>query len=168
MASQKTCLPPKVFGNPEILILGSLPGQKSLETQIYYANRGNRFWPMIAHIYGEEKPADSEQMDVFLERHRIALWDVYESVIRDGSSDSSMKNTVPNDIYGFLKKHPTIKRVLVAGKKAQMGFEKLNIQTAYFPVPSTSGANALFDENKWREAIKNKKGEEMYYENMDY
>lgn len=150
---QKKCLPPKVFDAPRILILGSLPGQKSLETQLYYANRGNRFWPMVTNIYGEERPTSTEQMDHLLTKHRIALWDVYASVFRDGSSDSSMKNTVTNDIAGFLKEHPTIEKVLVAGKKAQNGYEKLNIKAAYFPVPSTSGANARFDESKWREAL---------------
>lgn len=150
---EKVCLPPKVFGWPETLILGSLPGQKSLETQKYYANRRNRFWSMMAKLYGEEKPESTEEMDVFLEKHHIALWDVFESVTRIGSSDDSIKNESPNDIKRFLREHPTIKRILVAGKKAQIGFEKYNKDIRYVPVPSTSGANARFDENVWKSAL---------------
>lgn len=158
MGNEQHGLDPIVFDDSEILILGSLPGRKSIETGMYFANRGNRFWSMMARFYGEAKPESKEQMADFLERHRIALWDVYKSAVRKGSSDESMTDSKYNDIVGFRKNHPTIKKILVAGKKAQQGFEEHNKgiknKIEYFPVPSTSGANAHFDENKWREAIK--------------
>lgn len=154
MGNEQHGLDPIVFDDSEILILGSLPGRKSIETGMYFANRGNRFWSMMARLYGEEKPEIKEQMNGFLKRHHIALWDVYKSAVREGSSDESMTDSKYNNFIEFLKNHPTIKKILVAGKKAQQGFEEHNKGIDYIPVPSTSGANAHFDENKWREAIK--------------
>lgn len=155
MGNEQHGLDPIVFDDSEILILGSLPGIASLKAQQYYAKPGNRFWPMIAKIYGEETPAP-EQREDFLKRNKIALWDVYESVVREGSSDAKIVKSVSNNIADFLSKHKTIKKILVAGKKAQQGFEEHNKCIKYIPVPSTSGANAHFDENKWREAIEYK------------
>ncbi|MBR3299895.1 MAG: DNA-deoxyinosine glycosylase [Clostridia bacterium] len=146
-------LEPIVFDNSEILILGSLPGKKSFDEGMYFANRGNRFWKMIAGFYGEELPKDKCQMVSFLERHHIALWDVYESAVRRLSSDESMKKYKLNDILGFISDHPSITKVLVAGKKAQAGLKEHNENIAFIPVPSTSGANAHFDENEWYRAI---------------
>lgn len=149
-------LAPIVYDDSEILILGSFPGIASLKAQQYYAKPGNRFWPMIARIYGEATPTP-EQRDDFLKRNKIALWDVYESVVREGSSDAKIEKSVPNNIADFLDKHKTIKKILVAGKKAQQGFEEHNKGIIYIPVPSTSGANAHFDESKWCEAIEKEK-----------
>lgn len=153
MRNEQHGLDPIVFDNSEILILGSLPSKKSIETSTYFANRGNRFWLMMARLYGEENPESKDQINDFLKRHRIALWDVYKSAIREGSSDESMTNSKYNDIADFFDKHKTIKKILVAGKKAQQGFKEHNKGIGFIPVPSTSGANAHFDENEWREAI---------------
>ena len=35
---------PIIFQDSKYLILGTLPGKKSLETKFYYADRGNCFW----------------------------------------------------------------------------------------------------------------------------
>ena len=37
---------PIIFQDSKYLILGTLPGKKSLETKFYYADRGNCFWPV--------------------------------------------------------------------------------------------------------------------------
>ena len=149
-------LDPIVSDDSEILILGSFPGLVSLREQMYYANRGNRFWPMISEFYSEEKPTTTDQKKKFLKKHKIALWDVYKSVVRQGSMDIKIEKGEPNRIDEFLKKHQTIDKIIVAGKKAQKDFEINNNGVEFIPVPSTSGRNAHFGEfekNKWKKAL---------------
>ncbi len=155
---RKEGLPAKVFADPEILILGTFPGEESLKTGEYYANKKNRFWSVLAEIYGEPKPETNEQKDSLLKWHHIALWDLFKSVDREKSLDKSIKACVTNDIAGFLKEHPTIKAILIAGQKAYKEFKKrktkkkeesLQIDIPYEYVPSTSGANTKFDKKKW-------------------
>ena len=40
----------------EILILGSFPSIKSREQHFYYGHPRNRFWGMLADIFGEKEP----------------------------------------------------------------------------------------------------------------
>lgn len=160
---RKEGLPPKVFADPEILILGTFPGEESLKTGEYYANKRNRFWSVLAEIYGEPKQETTEQKDGLLERHHIALWDLFKSVNRESSLDKGIKSGVTNRIAEFLKKYPTIKIILIAGQKAYKEFEKrkakrkeenLQIDIPYKYVPSTSGANTRFDKCKWIDALR--------------
>ena len=46
---------PSIDINSEILILGSMPGVKSLEEQQYYAHPQNRFWKVMGCICNEPK-----------------------------------------------------------------------------------------------------------------
>ncbi|MBO4468424.1 MAG: DNA-deoxyinosine glycosylase [Clostridia bacterium] len=151
--NQQFGLDPIVFKDSEILILGSLPSRKSIDVGLYFANQGNRFWPMMARFFDEEVPHSRDEMDSFLKRHHFALWDVYKSAVRKLSSDSSMSDLRYNDIDHFLNEHPNIKRILVAGKKAQAGFVEHCGNIAFIPVPSTSGVNATFNEAVWYDAI---------------
>ena len=49
---------PVADGNCTVLVLGSFPSVKSREIGFYYGHPRNRFWPMLARVYGEELPAD--------------------------------------------------------------------------------------------------------------
>ena len=161
---RKEGLPPKVFDDPEILILGTFPGEESLKTGEYYANKRNRFWSVLAEIYGEPKPETKEQKDSLLKRHHIALWDVFKSVDRENSLDKNIKAGVTNNIAGFLKEYPTIKTILIAGKKAYKESKRrkaendknLQIVVPYKYVPSTSGANVRLNKSDWEKEIKAK------------
>ena len=42
----KQCFPPVVDQHTRLLVLGSLPGDKSLALQEYYGHRQNRFWDL--------------------------------------------------------------------------------------------------------------------------
>lgn len=128
----------------KILILGSFPSVKSREQGFYYGHPMNRFWKLLAALYGEETPGDILQKKAFLKKHRIALWDVIESCEIAGSSDSSIGDVVVNDV-GRVLKEAKIKTVYTNGKKAESLYRKyVEPVTGMKAVglPSTSPANA--------------------------
>lgn len=88
--------------NSEILILGSFPSVKSREAAFFYAHPANRFWRVMAHICHVNVPESIEDKTNMLLLNHFAVWDVIHSCEIIGSSDSSIKNVVPNDIRGIL------------------------------------------------------------------
>ena len=108
-----------------ILILGSFPSVKSRESAFFYGHPQNRFWKIMAAIFNEEVPVTVEQKKVLLLKHRIAVWDVIASCEIEGSSDSSIRNVVPNDIEWILQQAP-IKRICLNGGTAYRMFQKYN------------------------------------------
>jgi len=107
-----------------ILILGSLPGDESLEAEQYYANPGNHFWRILSKIYQVSVEQDYESRLVFLSDRGIALWDVLQSAKRYGSRDSAIKSPVVNDLEDFIRKHPQITAIGLNGTKASKEFKK--------------------------------------------
>ena len=51
---RKRCFDPVTNQQTRLLILGSLPGEKSLEQQEYYANKQNRFWMLMSAVLGQD------------------------------------------------------------------------------------------------------------------
>lgn len=145
---------PSIDYNSEILVLGSMPGVKSLEEQQYYAHPQNRFWKVMAHIC---KTPDLHNADYLkklntLLKNRIALWDTIKSCTREGSLDSNILNEIPNDIKNLLKKYPKIKTICLNGNKSFSAFKKYNSellnQYTCYKLPSTSPANAKYSLDK--------------------
>ncbi len=141
---------PSIDANSKVLILGSMPGVKSLEEQQYYAHPQNRFWKVLGRICNTDnlqELAYSQKLTILLQ-NGIALWDTIESCKREGSLDSDIQNEIPNDIKNLLKKYPNIKTICLNGNKSYSAFKK------YFPdllqkyncykMPSTSPANARY------------------------
>lgn len=147
----------------KILILGSFPSVKSRETMFFYAHPANRFWRVTAGVFGVETPQTVEEKTAMLLDNHIALWDVIHSCEIIGSSDSSIKNVVPNDIRMILE-NSAVTRIFTNGKKAEALYNKyIRPQTgmACCVLPSTSPANAAWSEDKltayWSAALKNDK-----------
>ena len=149
---------PIIYSNTKILVLGSLPGKKSLELREYYGHPRNRLWKILAHLTGNEIPKNYERKKEFLFKNNIGLWDLAHSAYRQGSLDSNIKKENPNDIEDLLESYETIKVIGFNGKKSEKMFykyftEKLGIK--YVPLPSTSPANMAinFEEmcSRWSE-----------------
>jgi len=133
-----------------VLILGSFPSIKSFEDNFYYAHPQNQFWKILAAVYDEAAPKSIEEKTTFLQKHKIALWDMVQSCERENSLDSNLKNIKVNDIEGFLKEHSTIKKVCFTGKTSQKFYDKnfshLDIPTHYLPSSSPAYRAMKFEE----------------------
>ena len=148
--------PPIINENSKILILGSIPGVKSLEMQQYYAHPQNKFWKLICEIFNEEFTTNYQQRIEILEKHHIALWDVIDTCERKGSLDSEIRNEEANKIEELLQNFPNIKAIFCNGQKSHKNLQKILGKKFRLPIivlPSTSPAYAglsYFDKlNLW-------------------
>lgn len=129
--------------NSRVLILGTMPSPASRAAGFYYAHPQNRFWPVLAAVYGESVPADDGARRALILSHGLALWDVLKSCDIAGASDASIQNAVPNDIPALLVK-THIGRVLCTGQTAAKLYRRLVEEKTGLPcmaLPSTSPAN---------------------------
>ncbi len=138
---------PITAADATILILGTMPGTKSLEIQQYYGHPQNNFWRFMFEILNEDFSKDYDARKALLIKNKIALWDVLQYCERIGSLDSAIKNEITNDFEQFLKQHPTIKTIFFNGQKAATFFKKHvslknNKDYNLITLPSTSPANA--------------------------
>ncbi|MBQ4572666.1 MAG: DNA-deoxyinosine glycosylase [Clostridia bacterium] len=136
--------PPLYDKDSKILILGSFPSVKSREQMFFYGHPQNRFWKVISSVLGAETPTTIEEKRSFLLSNNIALWDVIASCDITGSSDSSIKNVVANDLTEILDS-ADIKQIFVNGKTAEKYYNKYirdKINRNAICLPSTSPANA--------------------------
>ena len=136
--------------NSKKLILGSFPSVKSREEGFFYAHTQNRFWKVLANIFGEEIPKTIEEKKALLLRRGIALYDVVFSCEITGSSDASMKNVVPADLKAIVE-NSKIKKVFVNGKTAEKYYIKYSensLGIKCVTLPSTSPANAAYSLEK--------------------
>lgn len=142
--------------NSKILILGSFPSVRSREEGFFYGHKQNRFWKVVSAVFEEEVPKTIPQKKAFLLRNHIALWDVIHSCDITGSSDSSIKNVVANDLSIILE-HSGIRKIFVNGKTAEKYYIKYSEKDTHIKaicLPSTSPANAAFSVDRLAEAWK--------------
>lgn len=138
--------PPVFDENSRVLILGSFPSVKSREVSFYYGNPQNRFWRVLAALFGGDVPSTVEEKRAFLLSRGIALWDVIASCDIVGSDDSSIKNALPNDVKSLVAK-TRVERVFTNGGTAHRLYRahlerEVGIEAA--ALPSTSPANASY------------------------
>lgn len=130
--------------NSKILILGSFPSEASRAAGFYYGHPRNRFWRVLSYAVGKPAPSDKDGKIRFLLDSNIALWDVIASCTVTGSSDSSIRDVVPNDITPILRS-ADIKAVYLNGRLANRLFEKyIKCDLPHYCLPSTSPANAAY------------------------
>lgn len=149
-------IPPLFNANSETLILGSFPSVKSREAAFFYGHPQNRFWSVIAAVFGEEKPLTVEEKKKLVLDNKLALWDVIASCEIEGSADSTIKNVTANDL-SIIINNSKVKKIFVNGKTAEKyyikyTFPKTGIKAVC--LPSTSPANAAWSFEKLVEAWK--------------
>lgn len=152
-------IPPLFDENSIILILGSFPSVKSRESGFFYGHPQNRFWKVLSFIFDEEVPKTVEEKRSMLLRNHVALWDVIASCDITGSSDSSIKNVIPNDVKSIINLSK-VQKIYVNGKKAKLLYDKYlekEIGMSAVCLPSTSPANASWNlerlQKEWKRLL---------------
>ncbi len=159
--------PPIAAARAHVLVLGSMPGVRSLEAGQYYAHPRNVFWPIVAAVLGFDPAAAYGTRVRALKAHGVALWDVLRRCDRDGSLDSAIVagSIRVNDFRGFLARHRRVETVLCNGGTAFTKFERLvrpDLEAAGREVrvvrlPSTSPAYAGMSRERkleiWRREL---------------
>ncbi len=138
----------------EVLILGSLPSVKSREQNFFYGHPQNRFWPLLAALFGERPPKTVEEKRALALRHRVALWDVIYSCDIVGSSDSSIRSVVPTEFRPILE-GSNVKRIFCNGRTSGLYYKKYQEKTLQIGaevLPSTSPANAAWTMERLMDA----------------
>ncbi len=143
---------PHVAPDTRLLILGSLPGARSLAERRYYAHPTNQFWrllgavidqPLAEWAYGERLAA--------LRQAKIGLWDVIRSAERRTSNDAHIRRADPHDLAALVSTLPDLRMIaLNGGKAAAIGRRQLPTlaNIALVDLPSSSAAHTIGYEAK--------------------
>ena len=147
----------------QILILGSMPGIKSLDEQQYYAHPRNAFWPIMQSLFSIDLNAIYEQRLQQMKSRGLGLWDVYAECERPGSLDSSInvQSIRFNPIVELLTDYPSIHTLACNGGAAhkavlkylkQQVFDISNIQILALPSTSPAYAAMRFEQKleRWQ------------------
>ncbi len=156
---------PIAAADARVLILGSLPGKRSLEEQQYYAQPRNAFWKIMGDLFNAGPEVPYLERTKRLSQQSIALWDVVASAERPGSLDASIvgASVVVNNFLNLFRACPRIALVCFNGAKAAELYESRVLPTLgeeytqirYERMPSTSPAHAAmrYEEKLARWAI---------------
>ena len=142
--------PPVAAADARVLVLGSMPGQASLDAQEYYAHRQNAFWRIMGELFGAGPELPYAQRLERLTAVGIALWDVIGACQRPGSLDADIvaASVQANDFAAFFAVHRSIERVFLNGGAAEHAFRRHVLpglpagSLALQRLPSTSPAHA--------------------------
>lgn len=142
--------PPVANPDARVLVLGSMPGERSLRAGEYYAHERNAFWRIMGDLLGAGPALPYVRRLEILKAAGVALWDVISACERYGSLDSDIvgSSVQPNDFSAFFAVHRSIDRVFFNGSAAEASFlrhvlpdlpdSKLRLAR----LPSTSPAHA--------------------------
>lgn len=143
---------PHVAPDTRLLILGSLPGIRSLAAQQYYAHPTNQFWRLLGAVI--ERPlADMSYDDRLgaLRDAKVGLWDAIRSAERQTSSDSLIREADPHDLAALIAELPDLRMIAFnGGKAAAIGRKQLPPldDVAAIDLPSSSAAHTIGFEAK--------------------
>lgn len=154
--------PPRVTAATRVLVLGSMPGRRSLEEQRYYAHPRNRLWRVLGDLLGFDPGVEYEERVRAALEAGVGFWDVLKQCERPGSLDASIRRSteVPNDFATLFRERPRIRALALNGRKAAISFDR-HVRPLLGPadfddrdvlaLPSTSPANAALSYERLRE-----------------
>lgn len=118
--------PPVAAPGARVLILGSMPGQASLQAGQYYAHQRNAFWRIMGDLLGAGPALPYAQRLEKLTAAGIALWDVIAACERAGSLDADIvgSSVAANDFAAFFAVHRNITQVFFNGAAAETAFRR--------------------------------------------
>lgn len=154
-AAFKSAFPPIADAQTRVLILGSLPGDRSIAAQEYYAHPGNGFWWLAGEVIGmplKGRPY-ADRIAVLL-AHGVGLWDVIARAQRTGSQDSAIRSPVSRDLAAFAATLPNLRAIgFNGGTAARIGRCALAGVDRYalIDLPSSSGLHARVSLEEKRE-----------------
>ena len=115
----KRSFPPIVDRETRLLVLGSLPGERSLAEARYYAHPRNQFWQLMSGVIDRDLAAlDYAGRLAALRAAQVGLWDVVESASRSGSLDARIRDHRPNRLADLAASLPNLAAVAFNGGTA--------------------------------------------------
>jgi TDG/mug DNA glycosylase family protein len=145
-----TGLAPSLGADTHTLILGSFPGEASLQAQQYYAHPRNQFWALLSAVLGEDlRKLDYADRLLALNAHHIGLWDVIAACAREGSLDSAIRHAQSNDFAVLKHQCPQLRLVCFNGKtsgKFEPQFAQAGFRTLVLPSSSPANAQWSFEQ----------------------
>ena len=140
-----------LFGpDSRVLILGSFPSVKSREQNFFYGHPQNRFWKVVAALFGQEPPQNIPEKKELILSHGLALWASIASCVITCSANASIREFRPSDLRIILDSAP-IERIYCNGRKSHEMYEKYilpSLGREAACLPSTSPANAAWSLEK--------------------
>ncbi|WP_448661169.1 DNA-deoxyinosine glycosylase [Sphingomonas sp. CJ20] len=162
MALRKHSFPPVVDPDIRVLVLGSLPGDRSLAEQRYYAHPQNQFWKLMSAVLDRDLVSLTYEarLAALLGAH-IGLWDVVASATRPGSMDAALRDVEEQDLCGLVATLPKLRAIAFNGATAfRVGVRQLGPVAdtyAVLPLPSSSALHTIGVDAKlvlWRDIKK--------------
>ncbi|HLV51398.1 MAG TPA: DNA-deoxyinosine glycosylase [Flavobacterium sp.] len=147
----KKSFQPFIKPHTHSLFLGTLPSEKSLFEQQYYAHPQNKFWRLVYDVFSEVYDEDYKERVAFLLRQGFGLWDVLHQAEREGSLDTAIKNYEINDFEQLYQNHPQIKKLYFTSKQAYSWYYKkyrdsLPFELIVLASPSPANARKTYTE----------------------
>ena len=148
MESRKQSFPPVVDAQVRLLVLGSLPGDRSLAEQRYYAHPQNQFWWLIGGALGRDLAAlpYDDRLVALLAAH-VGLWDVVASAHRPGSTDAAIRDIEQHDLAALAATLPDLRAIAFNGGTAlRLGLRQLGglaERYAIVALPSSSPLHTI-------------------------
>jgi hypoxanthine-DNA glycosylase len=145
---RKSSFPAVIDPKVRVLICGSLPGERSLAEQRYYAHPQNQFWRLVSAIIGTDLHAlpYSARLRALLDAG-VGLWDVVASADRTGSTDAAISRISANDIAALASSLPDLRAIAFNGGTAlRIGLRQLGSAAqryAILPLPSSSPLHTI-------------------------
>lgn len=145
MTERKHSFPPVADARARLLLLGSLPGERSLAEQRYYAHPQNQFWRLISAAIGRDlAPLPYDARLAALGEARVALWDVVASARRRGSLDAALSEIEAHDIAALAATLPELRAIAFNGAAAHRhGLRQLGAAAERYAIVALPSSSAL-------------------------